>query len=194
MLPYPPFGGETNVPLRECSSCVVRHQSARENIRIGSAMRAQAMQLSIAREAGAVPRMTLLPVHLASIPIFTVLALDSVAVACVEEDIELSLAEVSEPPTTSINSLDEGFQDRILKSTHAGGMCINEATFHCAQDDPPSGGVGQSGIGWAQSIEGFRNYNNQTAVFHKGKVDLSSLLFAPFGSRIHKLVAKWFDR
>ena len=48
--------------------------------------------------------MTLRAVHFASIPIFTVLALHSVAVAGVDEDIELVLAEVSVTPTTSTGS------------------------------------------------------------------------------------------
>jgi coniferyl-aldehyde dehydrogenase len=98
------------------------------------------------------------------------------------------------PLALYINSWNKPFQDKILERTHAGGVCINEATFHVAQDDLPFGGSGNSGMGKSHGKEGFLNFSNQKAVFNKGKPDLSEALFPPFGTRLHKLLAKFLIR
>jgi coniferyl-aldehyde dehydrogenase len=98
------------------------------------------------------------------------------------------------PLALYINSWDKDFQNNILERTHSGGVCINEATFHVAQEDLPFGGSGNSGMGKTHGPEGFRTFSNQKAVYSKGKIDLSEVLFPPFGSRIHKLLAKLLIR
>jgi coniferyl-aldehyde dehydrogenase len=70
-----------------------------------------------------------------------------------------------------------------------GGVCINEATFHVAQENRPFGGSANSGIGKTHGPKGFRTFSNQQAVYSKGKIDLSKALFPPYGSKIHKLLA-----
>ena len=77
-----------------------------------------------------------------------------------------------------------------VEAETAGGVCINEATFHVAQEDLPFGGSGNSGLGKTHGPEGFRNFSNQKAVFSKGKIDLSEVLFPPFGTKLQKLLGK----
>lgn len=89
-----------------------------------------------------------------------------------------------------INSYDSNVQNEILTRTHSGGACINEATFHVIQDDLPFGGVGPSGMGRYHGPEGFKTFSNEKSVFHKEKLSFASLLHPPYGSKIHKLVAK----
>ena len=98
------------------------------------------------------------------------------------------------PLALYINSWSSAFQDHILKRTHSGGVCINEATFHVAQEDLPFGGSGNSGLGKTHGPEGFRNFSNQKAVFSKGKIDLSEALFPPFGTKLQKLLGKMLIR
>lgn len=98
------------------------------------------------------------------------------------------------PLALYINSWDKAFQERILERTHSGGVCINEATFHVAQEDLPFGGSGNSGMGKTHGPEGFRTFSNQKAVYSKGKIDLAEVLFPPFGSKIHKILGKLLIR
>jgi coniferyl-aldehyde dehydrogenase len=98
------------------------------------------------------------------------------------------------PLALYINSYDKKFQQHILKHTHSGGACINDATFHVVIDDLPFGGVGASGMGNYHGEEGFTTFSHPKAVFSRGRISFSHLLFPPFGSAIHKLVFKLFIR
>lgn len=108
-------------------------------------------------------------------------------------DLETVISYIQERPrplALYINSFSEEFQESLLKHTHSGGVCINEAAFHVAQEDLPFGGIGNSGMGRIHGKEGFRTFSNQKAVFHKGKISLSDKFFPPFGSKIHKFLTK----
>ncbi|MBL0711633.1 MAG: coniferyl aldehyde dehydrogenase [Colwellia sp.] len=98
------------------------------------------------------------------------------------------------PLALYIYSFNKDFQQEILLNTHAGGVCINEATFHVANDDLPFGGIGASGMGQYHGKEGFRTFSHGKSILEKGKVSFAHLLFPPFGGIIHKLVYKLFIR
>jgi len=98
------------------------------------------------------------------------------------------------PLALYIYSFDKTFQQNILLNTHAGGVCINEATFHVANDDLPFGGIGASGMGQYHGKEGFRTFSHAKSILEKGRISFAHLLFPPFGGMIHKLVYKLFIR
>ena len=91
-------------------------------------------------------------------------------------------------------SHDEKIQQKVLKSTHSGGVCINDAAIHVAQDDLPFGGIGQSGMGQYHGHEGFLTFSNAKSVFKKGKINTTIMAFPPAGKLIHKLIYKLFIR
>jgi coniferyl-aldehyde dehydrogenase len=98
------------------------------------------------------------------------------------------------PLALYINSFDKKFQQNILKRTHSGGACINDAAFHVVIDDLPFGGIGASGMGNYHGEEGFTTFSHPKAVFSRGRISFAPLLFPPFGTAIHKLVFKLFIR
>jgi len=98
------------------------------------------------------------------------------------------------PLALYIYSFDKQFQQNILLNTHAGGVCINEATFHVANDDLPFGGIGASGMGQYHGKEGFKTFSHGKSILEKGRINFAHLLFPPFGGIIHKLVYKLFIR
>ncbi|MGB0936286.1 MAG: coniferyl aldehyde dehydrogenase [Colwellia sp.] len=98
------------------------------------------------------------------------------------------------PLALYIFSFDKAFQDKVLKGTHAGGVCINEAAFHVANDDLPFGGVGESGMGQYHGDEGFKTFSHAKSVMNSGKINFNSLLFPPFNKPIHKILYKMFIR
>ena len=92
-----------------------------------------------------------------------------------------------------IHSDDTEFQEKILHNTHSGGVCINQATFHVAQEDLPFGGTGNSGMGRIHGPEGVKTFSNVKAVHHKGDLDLSRAFSPPYGWIswfIHKLLLR----
>lgn len=83
-------------------------------------------------------------------------------------------------------------QQIILEQTHAGGVCLNDAAMHVAQDDMPFGGIGPSGMGQYHGHEGFLTFSKAKSVFQKGKFNTASNAFPPYGKLIHKLIYKLF--
>jgi len=98
------------------------------------------------------------------------------------------------PLALYICSFNKAFQQQVLLNTHAGGVCINDAAFHVAIDDLPFGGIGASGMGQYHGSEGFKTFSHAKSVLSRGKISLGSLLFPPFGTKIHQLLFKLFIR
>jgi len=98
------------------------------------------------------------------------------------------------PLALYICSFNKEFQQNILVKTHAGGVCINDAAIHVANDDLPFGGIGDSGMGQYHGVEGFKTFSHAKSVLSRGRISFSSLLFPPFGKKIHQLVYKLFIR
>lgn len=110
------------------------------------------------------------------------------------EDVLTYINDRERPLALYIYSYDKDFQQNILKRTHAGGVCINDAAFHVANEDLPFGGVGSSGMGSYHGEEGFATFSHSKAIFKRGRVSFAHLLFPPFGNAIHKSVYKLFIR
>ena len=91
-------------------------------------------------------------------------------------------------------SHDKALQKKVLEQTHAGGVCINDAAMHVAQEDLPFGGVGPSGMGHYHGPEGFMTFSKAKSVFQKGKFNSAVQAFPPYGKLIHKLIYKFFLR
>lgn len=98
------------------------------------------------------------------------------------------------PLALYIYSFNKAFQQKLLLNTHAGGVCINDAAFHVANDDLPFGGIGASGMGQYHGVEGFKTFSHAKGVLSRGRISFSSLLFPPFGTKIHQRVYKLFIR
>lgn len=98
------------------------------------------------------------------------------------------------PLSLYIYSFNKDVHTRILQETIAGGVCINDAAFHVANDDLPFGGVGASGMGNYHGEEGFIRFSHAKSILKRGKVSFASLLFPPYGGSVHKLVYKMFIR
>jgi coniferyl-aldehyde dehydrogenase len=96
------------------------------------------------------------------------------------------------PLALYLMSFDKATQRQVLDKTKAGGVCLNEAAMHVAQDDLPFGGIGDSGMGQYHGHEGFLALSKAKAVFSRGKFSLGSLIFPPYNQNIHKIIYKLF--
>ncbi|EGN75938.1 NAD-dependent aldehyde dehydrogenase [Idiomarina sp. A28L] len=89
---------------------------------------------------------------------------------------------------------DRAERDLVLKTTHSGGVCINDTVFHVAQDDLPFGGVGPSGMGHYHGHEGFLTFSKARAVLQKGKLNSAKLIYPPYGGKLLNTIYKLFIR
>ncbi|AKV04634.1 Aldehyde dehydrogenase [Labilithrix luteola] len=79
---------------------------------------------------------------------------------------------------------DQKAIDKVLRETMSGGVGINETMLHVAQSDLPFGGIGPSGMGHYHAREGFETFTKKKPVFYQSRINSTSLLKPPFGSRI----------
>lgn len=113
------------------------------------------------------------------------------------DNIDQAIQYVNERPrplALYLLSYDITLQDKVLKNTHAGGVCLNDAALHVAQEDLPFGGIGPSGMGHYHGHEGFLTFSKAKGVYQKGKFNMATNAFPPYGKFIHKLIDKLFLR
>ena len=78
--------------------------------------------------------------------------------------------------------------DLALKSTHVGGVCVNDTLLHVAQEDLPFGGVGASGMGHYHGRWGFDSFSKLTPVFRQARVNGMKLFLPPYRPYVAKML------
>lgn len=84
------------------------------------------------------------------------------------------------------------FQDQVLKSTHAGGVTINDVLMQYLQAAQPFGGIGSSGFGSYHGKEGFLTFSHMKPVFKQrgiGRFTGAKLLYPPYGNIGRRLIS-----
>lgn len=82
---------------------------------------------------------------------------------------------------------DEGFIERIISNTTAGGTCINTAMMHYLHPNLPFGGVNNSGIGSAHGHYGFKSFSHERAIL-RDRFSSSHLMQPPYNAFTRKLI------
>lgn len=80
----------------------------------------------------------------------------------------------------------------MLKRSHSGGVCINDTMSHVMADDIPFGGIGPSGMGHYHGKEGFLNFSKAKGVVRKGRINVSSLVGAPWDRSVFRLLKMFY--
>ncbi len=81
---------------------------------------------------------------------------------------------------------------KIIKSTSAGGTCINDVLVHIANPKLPFGGVNHSGTGSSHGFFGFKNFSHERSVVTQRALDFNSLVYPPYTTKqwVLKLLRK----
>jgi len=79
-------------------------------------------------------------------------------------------------------------RDQVLRSTISGGVTINDACWHVAQENLPFGGVGPSGSGAYHGEHGFRTFSKEKPVLHQARFNGSGLLRPPYGRNFATMI------
>ena len=77
----------------------------------------------------------------------------------------------------------------VLRTTHAGGVTINDTIMHIAQDELPFGGVGASGMGSYHGKAGFNTFSKPKPVFHQSRLNGLGLFKPPYGRLFDRLIS-----
>ncbi len=77
---------------------------------------------------------------------------------------------------------------RLLDTTVAGGVTVNDTILHIAQDSLPFGGIGHSGMGHYHGHEGFLTFSKKKPVFHQSRLNGMGLFKPPYGGLFERMV------
>ncbi len=136
-------------------------------------------------------------------------------VTSVKEDMRITQEELFGPilPVLAYDSLDQaidyvkarprplalypfgfggGELQHLIRSTHAGGMSVDDWGWHAFNHDMPFGGIGNSGMGSYHGEEGFRELSHAKAVFRRWRLFPMQLFYPPYGNLVQRLVMRFY--
>ncbi|QBK04839.1 coniferyl aldehyde dehydrogenase [Hylemonella gracilis] len=116
-------------------------------------------------------------------PILPVIAYDDLETEVIQR-INASPRPLALYPFTN----DRALQEKLLTRIMSGGVSINDALFHVAQDELPFGGVGASGMGHYHGFEGFLTFSKLRPVFTQSRFSTAALLVPPYGKLVDRLL------
>ena len=80
-------------------------------------------------------------------------------------------------------------RDRVLQETVSGGVTVNDALWHVAQENLPFGGVGKSGLGAYHGLAGFDTFSHMKPVFYQSRFASGALLHPPYTEKTDKIIS-----
>ena len=84
---------------------------------------------------------------------------------------------------------DNDARDRVLHETVSGGVTVNDALWHVAQENLPFGGVGKSGVGAYHGEAGFETFSHMKPVFYQSRFASGSMLHPPYTEKTDKIIS-----
>ena len=88
-----------------------------------------------------------------------------------------------EPLAIYLFSSDRQVQERVLRHSRSGGLCINDLLFQAAIHTLPFGGFGVSGFGAYHGCAGFETFSFERSVLHRALHPDPDLRYPPYGRR-----------
>jgi len=123
-------------------------------------------------------------------PVLPVISYDS------EEEAISMVNSKPKPLALYVFSNRKSFQNKVLRETTAGSVCINDCVLQFTHPNLPFGGVNASGIGKSHGKYGFIAFSNEKPVV-KQRSGISSTYFLhpPYTARVKRIIdmmVKWF--
>lgn len=72
---------------------------------------------------------------------------------------------------------------KIIKSTSAGGTCVNDVLVHIANPKVPFGGANHSGMGSSHGYFGFKNFSHERTVVKQRNIDFNDMVYPPYHAK-----------
>ncbi len=94
------------------------------------------------------------------------------------------LSKKPKPLALYFFSQNGSLQERILRDTSSGGLCINETVSHILPANLPFGGVGESGLGAYHGQASFTTFSHMKSVLRKGFFPDLPLKYPPYNKSL----------
>jgi aldehyde dehydrogenase (NAD+) len=109
-------------------------------------------------------------------------------------DLEAVLARIADGPKPLALYVfgNKALADEVVARTSSGSVGVNLTLLTFSHPNLPFGGIGNSGLGAAHGVEGFRAFTHEKPVLVNRLLPLP-LLFPPYGNRARRL-AGWLSR
>ncbi len=105
-------------------------------------------------------------------------------------DLTEAIAKINERPkplALYFFSKDQQKQERILRETSSGGVCINDTVMQVGVSELPFGGVGPSGIGSYHGKTSFDTFSHQKSVLKRSFLVDLDWRYAPYQGKLKLL-------
>ncbi len=93
------------------------------------------------------------------------------------------IRRVDDPLALYLFSSDPAVQDRVVRHSRSGGVCINDLLFQAAMHKLPFGGFGQSGFGTCHGKAGFETFSFQRSLLRRSLFPDPDLRYPPYSRR-----------
>jgi aldehyde dehydrogenase (NAD+) len=103
------------------------------------------------------------------------------------DDLGDAIAQINarpKPLALYIFSKDKAKQERVLRETSSGGVCINDTVMQVAMTSLPFGGVGDSGIGSYHGKASFDTFSHYKSVLQKSFILDLKWRYAPYQGKV----------
>jgi acyl-CoA reductase-like NAD-dependent aldehyde dehydrogenase len=107
-------------------------------------------------------------------------------------DLSEAIAKINERPkplALYVFSKDQQKQERVLRETSSGGVCINDTVMQVGVSELPFGGVGSSGIGSYHGKASFDTFSHQKSVLKRSFLLDLDWRYAPYQGKL-KLIKR----
>jgi len=114
-------------------------------------------------------------------PILPILEFDSL------DELFDRLRDQPAPLALYLFTKQKGLQQRVLKQTRSGGVCVNDTISHLLNRRLPFGGLGDSGMGASHGKAGFDDFSHRRSVMTRGLSIDPGFRYPPLGLALEQL-------
>ena len=84
---------------------------------------------------------------------------------------------------------DKNEENEVTSRTISGGVTINDLLVHATQEGLPFGGVGASGMGAYNGIEGFKNFSHAKPIYRQTPIEKAlQMMRPPYTEKFYNLL------
>ena len=84
---------------------------------------------------------------------------------------------------------DKNEENEVTSRTISGGVTINDLLVHATQEGLPFGGVGASGMGAYNGIEGFKNFSHAKPIYRQTPIEKAlQMMRPPYAEKFYNLL------
>jgi coniferyl-aldehyde dehydrogenase len=84
---------------------------------------------------------------------------------------------------------DKNEENEVISRTISGGVTINDLLVHATQEGLPFGGVGASGMGVYNGLEGFKNFSHAKPIYRQTPIEKAlQMMRPPYTEKLYNLL------